>query len=375
MVACVPLLVGHENAWAALESALPVAGPLIFCVVATTALTALDPSRRSTSGLARTAGRAPSIGAPANADGDRSDDRLAAAVDASRADNTRRQYRYGWSQWMQWAAAHGHTVLPAAPEAVAAYLTDRAAQDVSASTLSAARAAIAAAHRDAGQPDPTADDLVGCVLRGLRRQAAGRGRGQAQAITAEGFDAILATACKSRRIGRGVESPARAQARGRVDRAIAALLFQAGLRRSEAAALTWDDVHRANDGVGVLVCVSRSKTDQEGASADTRYLKDGAARAVWELRPAGPPAGARVLGGLNGASVARRFGAAARAAGVVGRITGHSGALASLRNSRAAAPPPRRRCSPADGRRPVWSPTTRQAPPPNGAPSPSTCER
>ena len=50
-------------------------------------------------------------------------------------------------------------------------------------------------------------------------------------------------------------------------------------------------------------------------------------------------------------------------------------ALASLRNSRAAAPPPRRRCSPADGRRPVWSPTTRQAPPPNGAPSPSTCER
>lgn len=86
-------------------------------------------------------------------------------------------------------------------------------------------------------------------------------------------------------------------------------------------------MHRANDGVGALVCVSRSKTDQEGASADTRYLKDGAARAVWELRPAGPPAGARVLGGLNGASVARRFGAAARAAGVVGRITGHSGRI------------------------------------------------
>lgn len=229
-------------------------------------------------------------------------------------------------------------MLPAAPEAVAAYLTDRAAQGVSASTLSAARAAIAAAHRDAGEPDPTADDLVGRVLRGLRRQAAGRGRGQAQAITADGFDAILATACKSRRTGRGVESRAHAQARGRVDRAIAALLFQAGMRRSEAAALTWEDVHRASDGVGVLVCVSRSKTDQEGASADARYLKDGAARAVWELRPACPPAGARVLGGLNGASVARRFGAAAQAAGVAGRITGHSGriGLASELTSRGA---------------------------------------
>ena len=167
----------------------------------------------------------------------------------------------------------------------------------------------------------------------MRRKGAGRGgnrrrpRPGCPTITAEGFDAILATACKSRKTGRGVESPARAQARGRVDRAIAALLFQAGLRRSEAAALTWDDVHRANDGVGALVCVSRSKTDQEGASADTRYLKDSAARAVWELRPARPPAGARVLGGLNGASVARRFGAAARAAGVVGRITGHSGRI------------------------------------------------
>ncbi len=45
-----------------------------------------------------------------------------------------------------------------------------------------------------------------------------------------------------------------------------------------------------------------------------------------------------MLGGLNGASVARRFGAAAQAAGVAGRITGHSGriGLASELTSRGA---------------------------------------
>ena len=325
MVACVPLLVPHGDAWAALESALSFAGPLIFCVVAMITLSSLDSRRRSSSGLAQTARGALIVGAPVGAG--HNDDRLAAAVDASRADNTQRQYRYGWSAWARWAVAGGHVVLPAAPAAVAAYLTDRAAQGIAASTLSAARAAIAAAHRDAGEPDPTDDDLVGCVLRGLRRQAAGRGRGQAQAITADGFDAILVTACKSRSTGRGVESVARAQARGRVDRAIAALLFQAGLRRSEAAALTWGDVWRASDGVGVLVRVGRSKTDQESTAADVRYLKGGAAHAVWELHPVAPSASAPVLGGLNGASVARRFAAAAQAAGVTGRITGHSGRI------------------------------------------------
>ena len=260
--------------------------------------------------------------APATSD---SNARVAAAIDASRADNTRRQYGYGWSAWTKWAAEQGCAAFPARPVAVAAYLAERVEQGDSASTISAARAAIGATHRDAGKPDPTAHDHVRRALKGLRRQASGRGHGQAKPITADDFNTILATACNPRRTGRGVESEVRATSRGRVDRVIAALLFQAGLRRSEAAALTWGDVERASDGTGVLVYVSRSKADQEGTAADVRYLKDRAACAVWELRPAEPQDDASVLGGLNGGSVARRFAAAARAAGVQGRITGHSG--------------------------------------------------
>ena len=90
------------------------------------------------------------------------------------------------------------------------------------------------------------------------------------------------------------------------------MLFQGGLRRSEAAALRWADVQ---------------------AAADVRYLKNGCAAALRQLRDRltvqrsglRPDGTAQVLGGINGQSIARRLTAAASAAGIEGRITGHSG--------------------------------------------------
>ena len=51
--------------------------------------------------------------------------------------------------------------------------------------------------------------------------------------------AIMATASLPRRTGRGMESEAAAADRGATDKALVGLLFQGGLRRSEAAALRW----------------------------------------------------------------------------------------------------------------------------------------
>ena len=223
--------------------------------------------------------------------------------------------------------------LPAAPDAVAAYLAHLADTGKAASTIGAARAAIGAAHRDAGQVDPTAHEGVRRVLKGLRRQTVGRGRGQAQGLTADDVAAMLATADIRRRTGRGFESEQAALERGAVDKVIVGLLFQGGLRRSEAAALTWADITDATDGAGVLVHVRQSKTNQEGERRDVRFLKNGCAFAVRRLRDRRtverrgelPDGSERVLQGLNGASVARRVAAAAKAAGIDGRITGHSG--------------------------------------------------
>ncbi len=270
---------------------------------------------------------------------DAEQDRIAQALDAARADNTRRQYASAWRAFTRWAADHDHPALPATPEALAAYLAHRVDQGAAPSTVRTARAAIGAAHRDAGLADPAAHDGVRRTLKGLCRLAAGRGRGQAAPLTAAGLAAILDTADQPRRRGRGWESEEVAAARAAVDKAIASLLFQGGLRRSEAAALTWADVTRAADGEGVLVRVRRSKSDQEGERADVRYLKDRAAAAVWALRGPSPDDDAPVLGGLGGDSVARRLTDAARAAGIEERLTGHSGrvGLASELTARGAS--------------------------------------
>ena len=124
--------------------------------------------------------------------------------------------------------------------------------------------------------------------------------------------------------------------RGATDKAIVAVLFQGGLRRSEAAALRWGAVQDAADGRrgrGIVVYGRRSKNDQDGTAADVRYLKNGCASALRQLRDRltvqrsglRPDGTAQVLGGINGQSIARRLTAAASAAGIEGRITGHSG--------------------------------------------------
>ena len=271
--------------------------------------------------------------------------RIDRALQDARAENTRRQYRSAWAAWVAWCSEHGHVTLPADPASVAAYLTQRTEQGAAASTVRAIRAAIGAAHRDAGQSDPTGHDGVRRVLQGVARQAAGRG--QAQGLTADDCAAILATASIPRRTGRGIESETAAAERGAVDKVIAGLLFQGGLRRSEAAALRWGDVQDATDGRGIVVYVRRSKTDQDGTAADVRYLKNGCAVALRQLRDRRtvqrsglrPEPTDQALGGLNGQSIARRLTAAARAAGIEGRITGHSGrvGLASELTARGAS--------------------------------------
>ena len=174
--------------------------------------------------------------------------RVDAALRDSRAGNTRAQYRSAWRGWSEWAALAGHQALPADPLTVAAYLAERVADGAAAATVRTIRAAIRAGHVDTGADDPTGHDGVRRVLHGLTRQAAGRGRGQADPLTAGDVAAIMATARIPRRTGRGMESEAAAADRGATDRALVAVLFQGGLRRSEAAALRWADVQDAADG-------------------------------------------------------------------------------------------------------------------------------
>ncbi len=95
--------------------------------------------------------------------------RIAVAVDAELTASTRETYACGWRQWERWCHGRGIDPLPAPPEAVAVFLTERAEAGVQFSTLDCYCSGIAYRHRQERLSDPTADFLVRRVRRGLRR--------------------------------------------------------------------------------------------------------------------------------------------------------------------------------------------------------------
>ena len=92
-----------------------------------------------------------------------------------------------------------------------------------------------------------------------------------------------------------------------------AVLSDAGLRRSEAAALTWGDVQRWDDDFG-RITVIRSKTDAE-AQGSVVAVTSAATNALYAIRPAGVGGGEKMFGLLE-SQITRRVKAIARAAGL-----------------------------------------------------------
>lgn len=169
-------------------------------------------------------------------------------------------------------------------------------------------AAAAFFAKAAGWPSPRGT-MTADALRIVRRDHADRGRGQARPVSADDVNRIIAM---SRAAGRDQ------------DAAIAGLLFQGALRRSEVAALEWRDIENAPNIPGaLLIRVRFKKTDQAGEETDIRLIKSSAAAALVALRPENADPRARVFG-VNSQTVGRRFAASAMAVGIEG-VTAHSG--------------------------------------------------
>ena len=174
---------------------------------------------------------------------------VASGIRDAKADNTRRAYGKGWAAFTAWADAHGYQYMPAAPQAVALYLGRLAADGKSLATISQARAAISHFHAAGMRKDdnPARHPVVAEAMKGWRNQAAAPK--QADALTAEALARVREVLRLPRR-GRGgrMESAETAQRRAALDLAISGALADGGLRRSEAAALTWSDVELWADG-------------------------------------------------------------------------------------------------------------------------------
>jgi integrase len=206
--------------------------------------------------------------------------RIAVAIDAEVAESTRTTYASSWRSWETWCSRRGLVPLPADPEALAAYLTERAEAGLCSGTLDGDCAAIAHRHHQEGLVDPTAAAVVRQVRRGLRRILGTAPRRQAHPLTVAELAQIVASIDPVSRIGVR-------------DRAVLLLGYAGALRPSEIAALHLADVSIASD--GLLVTIRRSKTDQEaqgqsvGIAAGLHAATDPirALRAWLDLRPAG----------------------------------------------------------------------------------------
>ena len=258
------------------------------------------------------------------------DQGVASSLESVLADNTRRTYDAQWRIFQGWCGEVGLASLPAEPLTVARYLAARAGSGASVATIRLATSAISKAHEWARLESPCRDPGVRASLKGWGRRLSKPQR-QSGALTADVLAVIRLTAVQPRKRGRGLETPAQAAERGKFDVALVAVLSDAGLRRSEAAALTWGDVQRWEDGSG-RITVIRSKTDAEAQGAVVA-VTPAAMQALSAIRPAAVTGDGETVFGLSESQIARRVKVIAKAAGLADWefFSGHSGRVGMAR--------------------------------------------
>ena len=254
---------------------------------------------------------------------------MAEALESVLSENTRRVYGAQWRLFNDWCGEVGLRSLPAEPLTVARYLAARAGDGASIATMRLATSAITKAHEWAKLESPGRDQGVRAALKGWGRRLA-RPQRQSGALTADVLAVIRLTTVQPRKRGRGFETAEQAVERARFDLTLVAVLSDGGLRRSEAAALTWGDVQRWDDGSGRITVV-RSKTDAEAQGAVVAITPT-AMEALSAIRPAGVASSEKVFG-LSESQIARRVKAIAKAAGLTDWefFSGHSGRVGMAR--------------------------------------------
>ena len=189
-------------------------------------------------------------------------------VAAARAANTLRGYRSDWNEWCTWCAANGHDPLPAAPEAISAYLSFLAGHGAKVGTMARRLSALRFAHRLRALPDPTQAARVIAVWEGIRRTHGAPPDQAAPLMPPELWDVL--DACPTTRTWRTKTRPAEADMAGARDRALLLVGFVAALRRSELAALHVEDL--AEHPHGLILSLPRSKTNQDGTTPELVVL-------------------------------------------------------------------------------------------------------
>jgi len=174
-------------------------------------------------------------------------------IQAATSDNTRIAYQSDIEHYTQWGGA-----LPAAPQQVEVYLKE-CAQRYNPRTLKRRIIALRQWHKLKSQPDPTSAPNVIKTMQGIARLH-GVPAKQAAALKLKDLDAI------NTNIGEALTNDELANRVLLRNRALLLIGFFGAFRRSELVSLTWGQVSFVSD--GIIIKLSRSKTDQTGQGAD-----------------------------------------------------------------------------------------------------------
>jgi integrase len=170
-------------------------------------------------------------------------------VVSAKAPATLRAYPSDWCDFEDWCRMRQLQALPALPQTVALYITDRASS-LASGTITRRLTSITKAHQSSGFPDSPASTrhfVVGETLKGIRRTI-----GTAQ----KGKDPLLANDI------RAIVAASEEGLQGLRDRALVLVGFAGAFRRSELARIDVCDLSFNKD--GVVIDIRVSKTDQEG---------------------------------------------------------------------------------------------------------------
>ena len=255
----------------------------------------------------------------------------ASLADRALASNTLDAYDRAARAFDDWRGSRQET-----DETLAAYL--EALFGCGLATATAEIAAAGVRHRAGGDASSSpVGPLSERTLRGYRRAAVGRGAGQVDGINWAQADrmAELAERCEGCKRAGGLR-----------DALLIRLMSDCLLRVGEASALDVRDIAFAADG-SLRVTVRRSKTDQEGrgvvlyAGPETGRLarlwlaKTGGEGALFrQVNKAGRTAADGRLSARSMRDIVKRW---AEAAGIDGRVSGHSLRIGAAQSLRAAA--------------------------------------
>ena len=194
--------------------------------------------------------------------------------------------------------------MPIEPRDLAAYARWMDEDGLALSTIRSYVSSIGALHVAAGFRNPVGSYEVRDALYELKERHADDKLQRARALTDDELHSILSVLHLPRR-SRGMrrERPEEATKRANVDRAMLLSMIKAGMRRSEAADLTWGKVRRRENGSGMILLPINWDSNQNEIWIG---VTERCMQALLETRPADADDGSNVFN-LSSSQINRRL--------------------------------------------------------------------